>query len=289
MVARRFSLALASLALAPLALTLLALTLGPTKAGERFITLASTTSTENSGLFAYLLPIFEAQSGIQVRVVAVGTGQAIRLAERGDADLLLVHHRPSEERFVAAGHGVKRHDVMANDFVLVGPADDPAGIEGMADAAAALAKIAAAKAPFASRGDDSGTHKKEMGLWAAAGLDPEADELGGAGGSWYRSLGQGMGATLNTAAAMGAYALADRGSWLAFKNRQGLRVLAEGDPRLFNPYGVILVNPERHPHVKAADGQAFIDWLTGPEGQAAIAGFRVGGEILFRPTAGVGS
>ncbi len=288
MVARRFLLVVSLLVLA-----LLALTLSPTRAGERFITLASTTSTENSGLFAHLLPIFEAQSGIQVRVVAVGTGQALRLAERGDADVLLVHHPASEARFVAAGHGVERQEVMANDFVIVGPAADPAGITAMADAAAALAKIAAAEAPFASRGDDSGTHKKEMGLWAAIGLNPEAGEReagerGETGGPWYRSLGQGMGATLNAAAAMGAYTLADRGSWLAFKNRRGLQVLAEGDPRLFNPYGVILVNPARHPHVKAAEGQAFIDWLTGPEGQAAIGQFRLGGEVLFRPTAGVG-
>ena len=250
-------------------------------AADRYIILASTTSTENSGLFAHLLPQFEAESGIAVRVVAVGTGQAIRLAQNGDADVLLVHHRPSEEAFVAAGFGVARHDVMYNDFVLIGPATDPAGIRGMTDAAGALARIAAATAPFASRGDDSGTHKAELALWREAGIDQQA-----ASGAWYRELGAGMGATLNTATAMGAYTLADRGTWISFANKGDLELLVAGDEVLFNPYGVILVNPARHGHVKAADGQAFIDWLTGPAGQAAIAGFKRDGQPLFFPNAG---
>ncbi len=250
-------------------------------AADRYITLASTTSTENSGLFAHLLPQFEAATGVSVRVVAVGTGQAIRLAQNGDADVLLVHHRPSEEAFVAAGFGVERRDVMYNDFVLIGPAADPAGIRGMADAAAALARIAAAGAPFASRGDDSGTHKAELALWEKADVDQRA-----ASGTWYRELGAGMGATLNTAAAMGAYTLADRGTWISFANKGDLELLVAGDPVLFNPYGVILVDPSRHAHVKADDGQAFIDWLTGTAGQAAIAAFTRDGQPLFFPNAG---
>ena len=249
----------------------------PARAGERFILLASTTSTENSGLFAHLLPIFTAKTGIQVRVVARGTGQAIKMAERGDADLLLVHHRRSEDRFVAQGHGVARHDVMYNDFVLLGPTADPAGISGLRDAAEALARIAKARAPFLSRGDDSGTHKKELDLWRAAGISP-------ASGGWYRETGAGMGATLNTAAAMNGYLLSDRATWLAFRNKRDLKVLAEGDQRLFNPYGVILVNPQRHPQVKARDGQAFIDWLVSEAGQAAIAAFKLDGQQLFFPS-----
>lgn len=249
-------------------------------AQARYITVASTTSTENSGLFAEILPAFTAATGIEVRVVARGTGQAIRMARDGDADVLLVHHRPSEEQFVAEGHGVERHGVMVNDFVIVGPGDDPAGVAGMSDAPAALARIAASRAPFASRGDDSGTHKKERGLWQAAGIDPAA-----ASGTWYRELGSGMGATLNAAAAMGAYTLADRGTWLSFRNPRSLEVLVEGDERLFNPYGVILVNPEKHPHVKAKAGQAFIDWLLGPAGQRAIGAFRINGRQLFHPSA----
>lgn len=245
-----------------------------------FIVVASTTSTANSGLFSYMLPQFEAKTGIQVRVVAVGTGQAIRLAKNGDADVLLVHHRPSEEKFIAEGYGVKRFDVMYNDFVVVGPKADPAGIKGGNDVVAALKKIAASKAPFASRGDDSGTHKKERGLWKAAGVD-----IAAASGSWYRETGSGMGATLNTAAAMDAYALTDRGTWLSFKNRKNLDIVAEGDKRLFNPYGVMLVNPKKHPHVKAALGQQFIDWLVGPEGQKAVGDFRINGKILFKPNA----
>ena len=248
---------------------------------QAFITVASTTSTENSGLFGALLPAFKAATGIEVRVVAVGTGQAVRLAERGDADVLFVHHKPSEEAFVAAGHGVRRYPVMYNDFVIVGPAADPAGVKGTQDAAAALNRIAAAAAPFASRADDSGTHKAELALWQAAGVNPKE-----ASGTWYRELGAGMGATLNTAAGLGAYALTDRGTWGTFKNRQSLVIAVEGDKRLFNQYGVMLVNPARHPHVKVREGQAFIDWLVSPDGQKAIAAFRPAGEPLFFPNAG---
>jgi tungstate transport system substrate-binding protein len=252
----------------------------PAVAAERFITVASTTSTENSGLFGHLLPRFQQDSGIAVRVVAVGTGQAIKIAERGDADVLFVHHQPSEEQFIHAGYGVARQDVMYNDFVLVGPKADPAGMKGQADVAAALAQIAATPAGFVSRGDDSGTHKLELELWKAAGVDAAAGN-----GSWYRETGAGMGATLNTASAMSAYALADRGTWISFKNKGDLTILVEGDPRLFNQYGVILVNPAKHPHIKAQDGQAFIDWLISDRGQQAIAEFRVEGEQLFFPNA----
>ncbi len=253
----------------------------PAAGAERSIVLASTTSTANSGLLDHILPLFEKATGIRVKVVAVGTGQAIKLAERGDADVLLVHHRPSEDRFVSEGFGLERRDVMYNDFVLVGPKADPAGIAGGRDVVAALRAIAAKGAPFASRGDDSGTHKLERELWRAAGLDPAAARAG-----WYRETGSGMGATLNIASGMGAYLLADRGSWASFKNKADLAILVEGDARLFNPYGVILVNPARHPHVKAAEGRAFIDWLTGPEGQAAIASFTVDGKPLFFPLRG---
>jgi tungstate transport system substrate-binding protein len=264
-----------------LALALVAATLAAAARAEvPAITLASTTSTENSGLFDHLLPQFTESSGIAVRVVAVGTGQALRMARNGDADVLLVHHRPSEQAFVAEGHGVRRHDVMYNDFVLLGPRADPAGLRGLDDAVAALARIAARRAPFASRGDDSGTHKKERGLWAAAGIDPST-----ASGAWYRETGSGMGATLNAAAAMGAYALSDRATWLAFQNKGDLEVLVAGDVRLFNPYGVILVNPARHPHVRARAGQAFIDWLVSEEGQSAIAAYRLDGRQLFFPNA----
>ena len=249
------------------------------RAGD-FITVASTTSTQNAGLFDHLLPLFEAETGIEVRVVAVGTGQAIRLARNGDADLLLVHDKPSEEAFVAEGDGSQRFDLMYNDFVVVGPASDPAGIAGTGDAAAALAGIAAAKAPFVSRGDDSGTHRREQSLWAAAGVDPT-----GASGTWYREAGQGMGATLNTATMMEAYTLADRGTWLAMRGRLDLRVVVEGDAGLRNQYGVTLVSPERHPHVKATLARRFADWLLSPAGQAAIDGFAIDGERLFIPNA----
>ncbi len=253
----------------------------PANADEHFITLASTTSTQNSGLFGHILPIFEAATGVQVRVIAVGTGQALRLARQGDADVLLVHHKPSEEAFVADGFGVERFDVMYNDFVIVGPLADPAGVRGSTDATASLAKIATAKAPFASRGDDSGTHKKELELWREAGVD-----IATASGGWYRETGSGMGATLNIAAGMDAYALTDRGTWLGFRNRAGLEILVESDTALFNQYGVILVNPARHPHVKQKDGQAFIDWLVSPAGQRAIGAFRLEGEQAFFPNAG---
>lgn len=249
--------------------------------GERaFITLASTTSTENSGLFAAILPRFEARTGIEVHVVAVGTGQALRLARNGDADVLLVHDRASEERFVAEGWGVARLDVMYNDFVLVGPREDPAAVRRGRDAVAAFRSIASRQAPFVSRGDDSGTHKAELRVWRAASIDPVRSS-----GSWYRETGSGMGATLNTAAAMNAYTLVDRATWLSFSNRASLELLAEGDERLFNPYGVILVNPERHPHVKAEKGRAFIEWLVSEEGQRAIGDFRREGEVLFHPDA----
>jgi len=251
-----------------------------TLAEESSIRLASTTSTDNSGLFGHLLPIFEAATGIKVHVVAVGTGQAIRLARNGDADVLLVHHKPSEEKFVAEGFGVKRFDVMYNDFVIVGPKNDPADIRGLADATAALTKIAAAKVPFLSRGDDSGTHKTERGLWRQANID-----VGGASGTWYRETGAGMGATLNTASGLGAYTLSDRATWVNFRNKGSLVILAEGDPRLFNQYGVILVNPARHPHVKKAEGQAFVDWLISAAGQKAIADYKLQGQQLFFPNA----
>lgn len=267
------------LGLALIAFTL-AVGLGVSRAEDRFITVQSTTSTQNSGLLDYLLPIFKDKTGIEVRVVAVGTGQAIKNAQNGDGDVLLVHAKPAEERFVAEGWGVKRFDVMYNDFVIVGPAADPAGVSGMSDAVAALKRIAAAKAPFASRGDDSGTHKAELALWKEAGIDIKA-----ASGSWYRETGSGMGATLNTGVGMGAYVLADRATWGAFKNKGDFKVAVQGDPKLFNQYGVILVNKEKHPAVKADLGQQFVDWLVGPEGQAAIAGFKVEGEQLFFPNA----
>jgi tungstate transport system substrate-binding protein len=250
------------------------------QAQQRVLTVASTTSTQNSGLFDHILPQFFAQTGIEVRVVAVGTGQAIRLAERGDADVLLVHHEPSERRFVAEGFGVQRHDVMYNDFVIVGPEDDPAGIAGMRHASDAMRRIGEAKATFASRGDDSGTHKQERALWQAAEKD-----VADASGDWYRETGSGMGATLNTARALGAYTLTDRATWISFANKGDLKVLVEGDARLYNPYGVILVNPERHPHVNAEAGQTFIDWLTSAAGQRAIASYRVDGNQLFFPSA----
>ncbi len=264
------------LALVVLAVIAAAVSTLPAGAAEPFITVASTTSTQNSGLFDFILPRFTQASGIAVRVVAVGTGQAIRLARNGDADVLLVHHRKSEEKVVADGFGVKRHPLMYNDFVVVGPMSDPAGIGGGKDIGRVMAAIAAAKAPFVSRGDDSGTHKKELELWRRAGTDPVA-----ASGTWYREAGAGMGATLNTAAAMDAYALTDRGTWLKFKNRGGLGLLAEGMKELFNPYGVVLVNPAKHPHVKAKLGQAFIDWLLSATGQAAIDAYRIEGRQAF--------
>lgn len=252
----------------------------PAVAQDRFIVVQSTTSTENSGLFKHILPIFTARTGIEVRVVAVGTGQAIKNAANGDGDVLFVHSKPDEEKFVAEGGSTKRHDVMYNDFVVVGPAGDPAGVAGTKDVVAAFRSIASQKAAFASRGDESGTHKAELAIWAQAGVDVKA-----ASGSWYRETGSGMGATLNTGVGMGAYVLADRASWAAFGNKAGYKVAVEGDPKLFNQYGVMVVNPARHPRVKADLGQQFVDWLISKDGQAAIASFKIGGEQLFYPNA----
>jgi len=249
---------------------------GGALAQERSITVASTTSTEQSGLFGHLLPRFTAASGIAVKVVAVGTGQALDIGRRGDADVVFVHDKVAEEKFLAEGFGVKRFDVMYNDFVVIGPKADPARIAGGRDVAAALQKIATTKATFVSRGDRSGTHEAELRLWKVAGVD-----LAAVKGDWYREIGQGMGAALNMASSSNAYLISDRGTWLAFKNRGELAILTEGDKRLFNQYGVMLVNPARHSGVKAKDGQAFIDWLIAPAGQAAIADYKVGGEQLF--------
>jgi tungstate transport system substrate-binding protein len=250
------------------------------QAQERFITVASTTSTEQSGLFGHLLPAFEKAAGIKVRVVALGTGQALDMARRGDADVVFVHDKAAEEKFVAEGFGVKRQEVMYNDFVVVGPKSDPAKAAGK-DILDGLRRIEAAKAPFVSRGDKSGTHAAELRYWKAAGVDLEAKK-----GSWYRDTGSGMGPALNTAASMNAYILADRGTWLNFKNRGELGILVEGDSKLFNQYGVILVNPAKHAHVKQADGQKFIDWLVAADGQKAIADYKIGGEQLFFANAG---
>ena len=253
----------------------------PASAHGEFIVVQSTTSTRNSGLFDHLLPMFREKTGIEVRVVAVGTGQAIRNAANGDGDVLLVHDRSAEERFVAEGHGVERADLMYNHFVIVGPPSDPAGVAGMIDAVAALARIAGAQAPFASRGDDSGTHRAELGLWKETGIDVEA-----ASGDWYLETGSGMGTTLNIATGLGAYVMTDRATWIAFANKGGHRIAVEGDPRLFNQYGIILVSPDRHPHVKADLGRRFVDWVLSAEGQAAIAAYRVEGRQLFFPNAG---
>jgi tungstate transport system substrate-binding protein len=252
----------------------------PGMAANPSITVASTTSTQNSGLFGRILPLFTEATGVAVRVIAVGTGQAIRLARRGDADVLFVHDPRAEQAFVADGFGVDRREVMYNDFVVVGPAGDPAAISGMDDAAAALARIAAARAIFVSRGDDSGTNRAERRIWKAAGLDPSTFD------PWYRETGSGMGASLSMASAVGSYTLSDRGTWLSFKNRGDLEILVAGDPRLFNQYGVTLVNPARFPHVKKTPALVFMDWLTSRAGQQAIAGHRIGGQQLFFPNAG---
>jgi len=249
-------------------------------AADKSIFLQSTTSTANSGLYDALLPGFTERTGIQVNVVAVGTGQAIKNAMNGDGDVLLVHAKPAEEAFVTEGYGVERFDVMYNDFVIVGPPSDPAGIGGSGDAAASLRKIGDSGAKFASRGDSSGTHKKEIALWETADVDPTA-----ASGDWYRETGSGMGATLNAAVAMGAYTMTDRGTWISFKNKGDYTILVEGDDALFNQYGVILVNPARHANVKAEAGQMFIDWIIGPQGQAAIAAYTLDGQQLFFPNA----
>jgi tungstate transport system substrate-binding protein len=248
-------------------------------AQDRSIVVASTTSTQDSGLFGYLLPIFKAKTGIEVKVIAQGTGQALDTARRGDADVVFVHAKAQEEKFLAEGFGVKRFDVMYNDFVLIGPKSDPAGVRGK-DIETALKTIQAKHAPFVSRGDRSGTHSAELALWKQAGIDIAASK-----GPWYREIGQGMGAALNTAGAMNGYVLSDRGTWISFKNRGDLEITVEGDKRLFNQYGVMLVNPEKYPSVKREPGQAFVDWLISPEGQQAIADYKIGGQQLFFPDA----
>jgi tungstate transport system substrate-binding protein len=249
-------------------------------AQERFITVASTTSTEESGLFGYLLPAFTKETGIQVRVIALGTGQALRIGERGDCDVVFVHDRPAELAFVEHGFGIDRREVMYNDFILVGPKTDPAHVDSGKDIVAAFRQIAEVKVPFVARGDDSGTSKAELRFWKEAGIDPQAT-----GSGWYRDTGSGMGPTLNTAAAMDGYTLSDRGTWLSFKNKQNLTIVVEGDRRLFNQYGVMLVNPEKHPHVKRELGERFIDWLTSADGQRAIAEYEINGAQLFFPDA----
>jgi tungstate transport system substrate-binding protein len=251
----------------------------PAMAQDRSIVVASTTSTQDSGLFGYLLPIFKAKTGIEVKVIAQGTGQALDTARRGDADVVFVHAKAQEEKFLAEGFGVKRFDVMYNDFVLVGPKDDPAGVQGK-DIETALQTIKAKAAPFVSRGDRSGTHSAELALWKQAGIDISASK-----GPWYREIGQGMGAALNTAGAMNAYVLSDRGTWISFKNRGDLDIVVEGDKQLFNQYGVMLVNPEKFPSVKKEFGQIFVDWLISGEGQAVIAGYKIDGQQLFFPNA----
>lgn len=253
---------------------------GDTGASDRFIILQSTTSTANSGLYDHLLPIFEGKTGIKVHVVAVGTGQALRNARNGDGDVLLVHAKADEEKFIADGFGVKRFDLMYNDFIIVGPAADPAQIAGLNDAKEALRLIAASRALFASRGDNSGTHKKEIQLWAAAKLDPRKDS-----GTWYRETGSGMGATLNVGVGMAAYVLTDRATWLSFGNKGGFKLYVQGDKSLFNQYGIVLINPAKHPNVNAGAGQRFIDWILGPKGQRAIASYKVRGQQLFFPNA----
>ena len=276
---RRFLLALAlSAALGP-----------PSLAQDKSIVVASTTSTQDSGLFGHILPVFKQKTGIDVKVIAQGTGQALDTGKRGDADVVFVHAKTQEERFVADGWGVKRYPVMYNDFVLIGPKSDPAGVKGK-DIETALRAIKAKGAPFISRGDRSGTHSAELALWKAAGIDPHAPPIPQPGaqevaGLWYREIGQGMGAALNSAAAMNGYTLSDRGTWLAFKNRGDLAIVVEGDKGLFNQYGVILVKPEKHPHVKKELGQQFVDWLISPDGQKTIADYKINGQQLFFPNA----
>jgi tungstate transport system substrate-binding protein len=272
MIMRRSGLLVAAAAGAALAL--------PALAQERAITVASTTSIQDSGLFGHILPLFKAKTGIDVRVVAQGTGQALDTARRGDADVVFVHARPQEEKFVADGSGVKRFEVMHNDFVLIGPKSDPAGVRGGKDIVAALKAISAKGALFVSRGDRSGTHAAELALWKIAELDPSAAKP-----AWYRDIGQGMGAALNSAGAMGAYVLSDRGAWISFRNKDALEISVEGDHRLFNQYGVILVNPEKHPHVRKELGQQFIDWVISADGQNTIRSYRIEGQQLFFPNA----
>ncbi|MEC8888155.1 MAG: substrate-binding domain-containing protein [Pseudomonadota bacterium] len=249
-------------------------------ASERFIVVASTTSTENSGLYSFVLPRFSEQTGIEVRVVAVGTGQALHIAQNGDADVLLVHHRPSEDQFISQGYGVTRYDLMYNDYILVGPRDDPASVLSAANVIGAVQRIATNKSLFISRGDDSGTHKKEMELWNQSGIDTTK-----VGNGWYQETGRGMGGTLNMASALDAYTLSDRATWLKFGNKGRLDILFQSDPPLFNPYGIILVNPEKHPHIKTRDGQTFIEWMLSEAGQTLIADYRILGQQAFFPTA----
>ena len=280
MITKRYLLATAAALLAATGAAFAQAVPAPAAAAAKVITVASTTSTVDSGLFNHILPIFKDKTGIEVRVISQGTGQALDTGRRGDADVVFVHARAAEEKFVAEGHGGPRKPVMYNDFVLIGPKSDPAGVKGSKDIVAALTAIQTKAAPFVSRGDKSGTHQAELALWKAANIDIEAKR-----GSWYREIGQGMGAALNTAGGMNAYVLADRGTWLSFKNRGDLDIAVEGDTRMFNQYGIMLVNPERHAHVKKAEGQAFIDWVVGPEGQKAIADYTIGGQQLFFPNA----
>jgi tungstate transport system substrate-binding protein len=268
--------------IAALAAYALLLVASPTQAQAQSIVVASTTSTQDSGLFGHILPLFKAATGIEVRVVAQGTGQALDTGRRGDADVLFVHAKAQEEKFVADSFGVKRFPVMYNDFILIGPKSDPAGIKGQSDIVAALQAIKAKASPFISRGDRSGTHIAELDLWKAASIDIAKDK-----GPWYKEIGQGMGAALNTASASNAYVLADRGTWISFKNRGELDIAVQGDKRLFNQYGVMLVNPAKHPHVKKEPGQAFIDWLVSAAGQKAIADYKIEGQQLFFPNANV--
>ncbi len=254
--------------------------IGSAHAEGKSIIVQSTTSTQNSGLFDYIMPMFETASGIKANVVAVGTGQAIKNAQNCDGDVLFVHAKPAEEKFVAEGYGVKRYDVMYNDFVIVGPAADPAGVAGSSDAAASLRKIADAKVPFVSRGDDSGTHKAELKLWQAAGVDAKA-----ASGDWYRETGSGMGATLNTSVGMNAYTMSDRATWISFKNKRDFKIAVEGDKDMFNQYGIMAVNPQKCPNVKTKEAQALVDWVLSAEGQLAIKSYKVDGQQLFFPNA----
>jgi len=263
-----------------LAVAVLASIAGTAMAEDKSIVVASTTSTEDSGLFGYLLPLFKSKTEIDVRVVAQGTGQALDTGRRGDADVVFVHAKEQEEKFLAEGYGVKRYPVMYNDFVLVGPTSDPARIKNTSDIATALRMIKDRQAPFISRGDRSGTHQAELKLWQTAGIDIAKDR-----GPWYREIGQGMGATLNSAQSMEGYTLSDRGTWISFKNKGDLTIMVEGDKRLFNQYGVMPVNPEKHPHVKKELGQQFVDWLVSPEGQRAIANYKINGQQLFFPNA----
>jgi tungstate transport system substrate-binding protein len=251
------------------------------KSQDKSIVVASTTSTQDSGIFGHILPLFEAKTGIQVKVIAQGTGQALDTGRRGDADVVFVHARAAEEKFLSEGFGVKRFPVMYNDFIMVGPKSDPAGVAGTKDIVAALKALKARQIPFVSRGDRSGTHQAELALWKTAGIDIANEK-----GPWYREIGQGMGATLNTAGAMGAYTISDRGTWISFKNKGDFIVAVEGDKRLFNQYGVMLVNPQKHAHVKQELGQQFIDWLISTEGQKAIGDYKIDGQQLFYPNAG---